>query len=173
MLAVIGLGEWLFLVPVIVPCALLVIWLFRGKSSVRVKMSAVGALVLLGPFLIIYAVDRATPGRGPGISETLIASGPEELAKDRELVIGSSSRQALVFNLERGKALDVSVVEVLGQNIEFAVLQDGRQVFTSGVHSGRATGRVACLPGVVTVSVTNGNIMESKTVRVTVLASSL
>ena len=76
-------------------------------------------------------------------------------------------------NLERGKALDVSVVEVLGQNIEFAVLQDGRQVFTSGVHSGRATGRVACLPGVVTVSVTNGNIMESKTVRVTVLASSL
>jgi proteasome assembly chaperone (PAC2) family protein len=88
---------------------------------------------------------------------------------DNELVsLGSSHASLKVLKLERPMNLDVTVEELQGKNIEFNAMQDGHQVFTSGVHKGKATGEFRALPGLCTIGLVNGNVLDSKSVALSI-----
>ncbi len=71
------------------------------------------------------------------------------------------------------KLIEVDVVERFGKNIEFRLLSNGLQVGASGVHLGHAVGSFIVEEGTASLVVENNNLLESKSVIVTVKASKL
>lgn len=86
------------------------------------------------------------------------------LTKSNRVRLLKRGQFAAVYNIFRPSLLWIKVVEAFGKKIEFRVINNGREVFFSGVHVGRAVGRVSVVPGKVSVVIINGNWVSGKVV---------
>jgi hypothetical protein len=58
--------------------------------------------------------------------------------------------------------LRFDVVEQFGKNMEFGILQDGLNIYSSGVFTGKGGGEVLVKAGVISVNLKNDSLLESK-----------
>ncbi len=163
----IGLLEVVLALPLAALWIAVVIWLARGKSNALVKVAVLAgtSLFTVGAIFAVLLLMRASPSSGSG---GLFAASPRELTKNQALSVDASSQRALVYNIEEPASLQIEAVEIFGKNIEFRVLQDGKTIYSSGVHSGKAVGTVPVAMGTVTVSLVNANLLDTKSVQLSV-----
>lgn len=90
------------------------------------------------------------------------------LENNRKEKISKASSLSLSYQFKRAVVLKISINEMFGKNIKFKVLQDGKNVFNSGVRRGQAQGSVAVRPGTVSLVITNGHWLKEKYVLITV-----
>lgn len=81
-----------------------------------------------------------------------------------------AKQRSLQIDITAPATLDIKVVEIFGQNIEFKVLKEGQEVYSSGVKKGNASCSIDVGLGVYSVVVTNANLMETKKGEVTIVA---
>lgn len=86
------------------------------------------------------------------------------LTKNNRVRLRKLGEFAAVYNLIQPRVLWIKVVEAFGKKIEFRVINNGREVYSSGVHPGRALGRVPVVPGKVSVVIKNGHLFRGKVV---------
>ena len=172
LLAALGATEYLVILGFLAAWVAVLVWIVRGKSRQWAKIGAAGCLVIATGWFISMVMEAVNHRPyGSVTADERPRSGPVQLAKNQRIVIGSDSQQAVVYNIDNPCSLQVEVVELLGKNIEFRVLQDGRSVFSSGVHVGKAVGTMPLEKGAITVSLVNDNLLESKTVQLSVVAT--
>lgn len=74
----------------------------------------------------------------------------------------SNKTISYALNIKAESILEAKVIEQFGKNIEFEVLQDGKNVFNSGVKQGNAEGIVKVKPGIVSFIIKNLNMFDAK-----------
>ncbi len=116
------------------------------------------------------AVGSAVLGLAAAVLGLSIASQLQQentiVCDAEEQLIAPETAWEWTFDAWETQLLVVTVTELFGRSIEFRVLQDGREVYRSGVQPGQAQGRTIVLAGVVTLEVMNENILKTKRVRV-------
>jgi hypothetical protein len=111
-------------------------------------------------FLVVDYYD-SSEGHKP-----LLATEEILVSRDHEQM-QSNSQMSYQLDIERNGSLDVSIVEIYGNNIDFKIMKEGKQKYYSGVKTGKVTGKINVSKGRYYLIVMNDNILESKVVDIT------
>ena len=95
------------------------------------------------------------------------------LTYNEPFLIAAAQELSFAYNIFTKLRFSVKLIERFGKNIEFKILQDGRDIYDSGVKAGCAEEEIEVEAGLVTLVITNANLLESKQGFVTVLVKKI
>lgn len=104
-----------------------------------------------------------------GLQRTLDSKKPVTVLENAQFEIKPSYHQSYTIPIKVTSLIDIKVVESFGANIDFKVLQDGKQIFYSGIHKGGTQASITVSPGDINLVIMNDNMVDKKNGRVTVI----
>ena len=143
------------------------IWSYFQKSKILLVI-IICFLFFAGIFLFLYR-DRI---RLEDPLEVPIQKITEEtFFYSQHYTLETSQRVSYRFTVRERGFLTAHVTETFGNNIEFEIRRDGKLIFESGIHSGKAEGILNVERGRYNIVIINNNILDKKTGEFTVHAA--
>ncbi len=136
---------------------------FRSFAYIAIGI-AITALVVIGAAQIF--MDRESASL---VSEKLNPlKSSDTFLESQSYVLEPTRRVSYAFSPSRHGYVRAKVIETFGNNIEFEIRKEGKQVYASGVSQGRAEGVFEVTPGKYNIIVINDNLLDSKNVEISV-----
>lgn len=114
--------------------------------------------------VLILALIAGWYGCGK-VDNTPIIVKPAEFSVDTIVSVPASSSHVINFESPGDKTLEVVLLETTGANIEFTVLQEGKEVYQSSI-SKNPSGIIKIAKGNTTIKIRNGNMLDGKMVKI-------